>query len=305
MLERVEQFLSVLGSARRMSEHTREAYRRDLEQFAAWLKTGQPAALVRLEALDHYTLRSYLAHLHKDNLSTSVARKLSSIRSFLKWCVKEEVLKSSPADLIDNPKLPKSLPRGISIDEAFSLCTLAQTNARLPLRDQAIVELLYATGIRVSELCGLNLSDVDWGSRVVRVMGKGQKERLVPFHVACSLSLKRWIEEERPRFLPAATKELALFVGAKGARIDPRVIRQMLSQEGKLAGISGSVHPHRLRHAFATHLLESGADLRAIQEMLGHASISTTQRYTHVDLTHLMKVYDAAHPHATKKSEED
>jgi integrase/recombinase XerC len=151
-------------------------------------------------------------------------------------------------------------------------------------------ELLYASGIRISELCALNIGDVDLDARIVRVMGKGRKERLVPFHDKCQEALVKWIAQR-----PVAT---ALFVGDRGARINARVVRLILAQVGQQLGIRGSVHPHQLRHAFATHLLESGADLRAIQEMLGHASISTTQRYTHVDLNHLMKVYDNSHPHA-------
>ena len=224
------------------------------------------------------------------------------LRSFLKWCVKEGLLEHSPADLIDSPKIPKSLPRGLSVDEAFTLCESLTTDLTVSSRDRAILELLYATGIRVSELCALDVHHVDLVQGIVKVMGKGQKERLVPFHQACGTALQKWIQESRPDFLKLGSEGASLFLGKLGKRINVRVVRHLLSQHGKVAGITGNVHPHQLRHAVATHLLESGADLRGIQEMLGHVSISTTQRYTHVDLQHLMKVYDAAHPHAKRKS---
>ncbi len=297
----IKTFLSYLCNVRRFSSHTCEAYGRDLGQLEEWLKKNHGKCTQNIKELDRYILLGYLAQLYENNVAISVARKLSSIRSFLKWCVKEGHLKNSPADLIDSPKIPKSLPRGLSVDEAFTLCESASSDFVVNCRDRAILELFYATGIRVSELCALDVHHVDLEQGLVKVMGKGQKERLVPFHEACKVALQKWIQESRSDFLKIGGEGSSLFLGKLGKRIHVRVVRQLLSLHGKAAGITGNVHPHQLRHAVATHLLESGVDLRAIQEMLGHASISTTQRYTHVDLHHLMKVYDGAHPHAKRK----
>jgi integrase/recombinase XerC len=294
-------FLNYLHNVRRYSVHTCEAYGRDLEQLELWLQKNHFECTQNIQKLERYHLLSYLAQLYENNVATSVTRKLSSIRSFLKWCVKEGLLEYSPADLIDSPKVPKSLPRGLSIDEAFTLCESLATDPSVGLRDRVILELLYATGIRVSELCALDVHHVDLMQGIVKVIGKGQKERLVPFHQACGSLLDQWIRKSRSNFLKLGSENFSLFLGKQGKRIHVRVVRQLLNIHGKIAGIAGSVHPHQLRHAVATHLLESGADLRGIQEMLGHASISTTQRYTHVDLQHLMNVYDAAHPHAKRK----
>ncbi len=267
-----------------MSVHTHDAYLNDLSQFQAYFPNAE------ISSINHRHIRQFLAHLKKDHQTSSMARKLSAIRSFLRWCVQESHLETSPADLIDNPKLPKPLPKSLSVDEAFALCEPDD------IRDKALIELLYATGIRISELVSLKIKQVDLSAQIVRVMGKGQKERLVPFHDQCKEALEKLI-----RTLPNTEPESPVFRGSRGKQIDVRVVRRMVGDYGKKAGITGSMHPHRFRHAFATHLLESGADLRAIQEMLGHASISTTQRYTQVNLDYLMKMYDKSHPHAKQK----
>lgn len=293
-------FTIYLAEIRHFSPHTITAYKKDLAQFAAWLKNNQNE-MSNCSEIDHHMLRSFLADLFLNNNAASVARKLSSIRSFLAWCVQENYLLNSPADLIDSPKIPQTLPRGISVAEAINLCELSKPKSLTDVRDRAIIELLYATGIRVAELCALDLGDLDLEYKMVKVTGKGQKERLVPFHEECELALRQWIDNSRLSFVSQIDVNQALFFGVKGKRINQRIVRSLLSQKGRDLQIAGNLHPHQLRHAFATHLLESGADLRAIQEMLGHASISTTQRYTHVDLQHLMKVYDSAHPHAKVK----
>ena len=298
--ELTQKFIASLAEVRHFSPHTITAYKKDLEQFSDWLKKNKNA-ISEVKQIDHHMLRSFLAELFLTNNAASVARKLSSVRSFFTWCVQEDYLTSTPADLIDNPKIPQTLPRGISITEAINLCELSEPKSITDIRDRAIIELLYATGIRVAELCSLDLADLDLEYKMVKVMGKGQKQRMVPFHVQCGDALENWINKSRLSFGDKINDDSALFLGIKGKRINQRVVRSLLSNKGKFLQISGNLHPHQLRHAFATHLLESGADLRAIQEMLGHASISTTQRYTHVDLQHLMKVYDAAHPHAKIK----
>lgn len=278
----IEEFLGYLQHIKNVSPHTVDAYRNDLRQFVSCFPDQ------KIQDLTHHQIRHFLAKLRLDHKTVSVARKLSAVRTFMKWCAKEGHLVASPADLIEYPKLPQSLPKSVSVDEAFALCEPANQT-----RDRAIIELLYASGLRVSELVSLNVENVDLSAKIVRVMGKGSKERLVPFHDKCREALSIIMAGQSPK--------MPVFVGAHGARMNVRVVRRLLNQYGKSLGIAGNVFPHRLRHAFATHLLENGADLRAIQEMLGHASISTTQRYTEVNLDYLMKVYDSAHPHAKNK----
>ncbi|MEI6806301.1 MAG: site-specific tyrosine recombinase/integron integrase [Myxococcaceae bacterium] len=278
----IQDFLTYLEHIKHVSAHTLDAYRNDLRQFAEYFPG------LNLKNLNHHHIRSFLAKLRTNHKTISVARKLSAIKSFMRWCVKEGHLVNSVADLIEHPKLPQSLPKSVSVDEAFALCEPPDQ-----IRNRALIELLYASGLRVSELVALNIEHIDLNSKLVRVMGKGQKERLVPFHDTCASALK---------ILMADTpSQMPLFTGTQGARMNVRVVRRLLAEYGKSLGIGGNMFPHRLRHSFATHLLENGADLKAIQEMLGHASISTTQRYTEVNLDYLMKMYDSAHPHAKKQ----
>lgn len=292
----LSKFLHHLKFERRLSNHTVEAYRADLEHFYSWLAIKKSP----IEMLDHYHLREYLAFSFHRLKNVSIARRLSAIRTFLRFLVEEGVIKSSPADLIENPKVVKSLPKPVTVDEAFSLCdNLGEGDDTLSVRDQAICELLYASGLRISELVSLDLDQVDLEARLIRVLGKGKKERIVPIHAACARLLKKWILEFRSDLVIGP--ENALFLGDRGMRIHVRVVRLMLSKLGQKLNVARPLHPHRLRHSYATHMLESGADLRSIQELLGHATISTTERYLDVDLSSLMKQYDQAHPHAKKK----
>lgn len=296
-------YVAHLEHVKRASGHTVTSYTRDLEQLRAFLADKKHPALADLRKLDVIVLRGFLADRHRKDATTSVLRKLSSLRGFLKHAKKEKRIVASPAALLDSPRRPKALPRSVSVDEAFALCDAPPSSpatAAKPeqgARDRAVIELLYGAGLRVSELCGLDVGDVDFGGRWVRVLGKGRKERMVPFHDACAAALRAWLDQGRPQ---VATEESgqAFFLGARGARLDDREVRRFLRRYGLEVGARGSVHPHKLRHAFATHLLEGGADLRGIQELLGHASLSTTQRYTHVDVARLSRVYDAAHPRA-------
>lgn len=297
MQEDIEAFLEHLEHVKRASPHTKAGYRRDLEQLRAWLVENKLPGAKDLKRLDLFSLRGFLASRYKSDSTTTVLRKVSAIRTFLRWAVKQKRIPSSPAEALDSPKRPKSLPRSVSVDEAFALCDAPDEKKPAGLRDKAVIELLYGAGLRISELCGLDLDDVDLRSLSVRVFGKGRKERVVPFHDAAREALERYLDEGRPR-LAQDPEERALFVGERGGRLSDRVVRRFLSRYGIEVGARGRVHPHKLRHAFATHLLEGGADLRGIQELLGHASLGTTQRYTHVDLARLTKVYDAAHPRA-------
>jgi integrase/recombinase XerC len=293
----IAEFLTHLVHVKRASPHTVSSYEKDLRQLHAWLVVKKHKAANDTRALDVMALRGFLAARHDEDKVTTVMRKLSAIRSFLRHLVREGRLPVSPADRIDSPKRPKSLPRAVSVDEAFALCDAPDDDAHTGVRDRAVIELLYGAGLRISELCGLDVHDVDLNACQVRVLGKGKKERVVPFHEACRATLQRYLDEVRPH-LVGDVDVTAFFVGARGQRLSDRVVRQRLFRYGVEVGARGRVHPHKLRHAFATHLLEGGADLRGIQELLGHASLGTTQRYTHVDLARLMKVYDAAHPRA-------
>lgn len=299
MNTQIAQFLHHLNFERRLSNHTVEAYRADLEHFYTWAQTRLKTSDI-LHSLDHYHLREYLSFCFHSYKSVSIARRLSALRTFLRFMVRIGEIKASPADLIENPKVKKPLPKPVSVDEAFSLCDFKKGVDAVAVRDRAICELLYASGIRISELVTLDLNNIDLKNRLVRVMGKGKKERIVPIHQACAALLKVWISSFRLDLVKDAQKEQALFVGERGQRIHARVIRARLTQMGQELNITRRLHPHRLRHSYATHMLESGADLRGIQELLGHATISTTERYTEVDLSALFKQYDAAHPHAKK-----
>jgi integrase/recombinase XerC len=300
MNTKLSRFLEHLSYERRLSEHTVAAYQADLEHFFLWARTK-----IKIEdwlsVLTHYHLREYLSFCFHRYKNVSIARRLSALRTFLKYEVRLGDIKCSPADLIENPKVFKPLPKPVSVDEAFSLCDLNQGDDAIAVRNQALCELLYASGIRVSELVSIDIDTVDLNARLVRIMGKGKKERIVPIHQTCADLLKTWITVYRMDLLKDPL-EKALFVGERGERLHVRVVRLILSRLGHELHINKNLSPHRLRHSYATHLLESGADLRSIQELLGHATISTTERYTDVDLSSLMRQYDQAHPHAKKKS---
>ncbi len=288
-------YLLHLEHVKRCSPHTVKSYAHDLSQLRAFLDEAKHKALADLKKLDLFALRGFLALRHRADATTSVLRKLSAVRGFLKHAKREKRIDTSPAELLDSPKRPKSLPKTVSVDEAFALCDAStsspHTKEPARLRDRAVVELLYGAGLRVSELCGLDIADVDLAGQWLRVLGKGNKERMVPFHDVCTAALRAWLAVR-------TGDSQALFLGTRGQRLHDREVRRFLARYGLEVGARGRVHPHKLRHAFATHLLEGGADLRGIQELLGHASLSTTQRYTHVDIARLTKVYDGAHPRA-------
>lgn len=296
MRETIDAFIKHLSHVRRLSAHTTKNYTRDLIQLATWLEEKEHPGAAQLERVDVIAIRGFLASRHGKDKSRTVNRKLSAIRTFFRYCVRHKLVESSPADMIDSPKQPKDLPRALTVDEAFNFCRAPNEQEPSGMRDAAVIELLYATGIRVSELCALDLSDVDLNGAFIRVLGKGGKERVVPFHANCGQVLHRYLTTGRPQL--AKEPQQAFFLGNRGGRLNDRVIRRMLAETSQQIGSTKRVHPHQLRHSFATHLLEGGADLRGIQELLGHASLGTTQRYTHVDLRRLMDVYDQAHPRA-------
>ena len=282
----IEKFLSYLEVEKNYSSHTLINYQVDLDEFAAFL--GQSS----LEKVDYAVLRRFLAQLRSRNLKPrSVARKLSSLRSFFKYLQREKIVSSNPAALLVTPKLDKPLPHFLSEQEAVRIVEAPSLDKISQLRDKAIFETLYSTGIRVSELVGLDIEDVDFISNIIRVMGKGRKERLAPVGDKALEALQQYIEK-RPQKLDI------LFLNKNGTRLTARSVCNIINKYVTQQAIAQHVTPHMFRHSFATHLLNAGADLRSVQELLGHVNLSTTQIYTHLTTEKLKKVYDQAHPRA-------
>ena len=281
------------------SPHTVRAYVADIRDLIAH---ADQLGCADLDDIDLPTLRSWLAHQRTAGLSgTTVARRAASVRTFCSWGTRAGQLKADAAALLVTPKGARALPGVLKQTEAGALMDVAQMAADdddpLHRRDRAMLELLYATGIRVSELTGLDLDDVDMGRRTVRVMGKGAKERTVPYGVPAARSLDDWVNEARPHVTREGGSP-ALFLGARGSRIDPRTVRRVVHQLLRHVPGAPDLGPHGLRHSAATHLLEGGADLRSVQELLGHATLATTQIYTHVSVERLRSTYEQAHPRA-------
>ncbi|MBZ4333392.1 tyrosine recombinase XerC [Corallococcus interemptor] len=293
----LEQFKVHLEGEKGASPHTVRNYLIDLKDYERYLVERMKLSLL---AGTHAAIRGYLGTLAVDHAPTSRARRLASIKSFYKYLVRQKLLSASPAKLVKSPKLPKSLPKVLPVEEVFAILDMPDVKTVLGLRDKAILEMLYGGGLRISELCGLDLLGVDRGSRIVRVMGKGSKERLVPLNVKAIRALEAYLA--RRGELLAEVREGqdpdALFLNFKGGRLTARSIARHLDAYVLKLALARKVSPHAMRHSFATHLLGGGADIRSIQELLGHASLSTTQKYTHVTFEQLQEVYDAAHPRA-------
>ena len=286
-----EQFLFFLKSEQNVSPHTLRSYTKDLVDFLTF-------ADKRPKEIDNLDIRSFLASLHHSNLKkSSISRQLATIRSFFKFLHREGYVKNNPAKLVSSPKVPKNLPRFLSIDEVFYLMETPQGDTFKPTRDKAILELLYSSGLRVSELTSLDMSDLDIKESLLRAKGKGRKERILPIGIKAMEALQNYLPER----MLLKRKTAAIFLNNRGGRLTQRSVRRILLYYSRMINIDGDLSPHTLRHTFATHLLHEGADLRSIQELLGHSSLSTTQRYTHVDIGHLTEVYDKAHPLAKEK----
>jgi integrase/recombinase XerC len=290
-----------LSNERNYSVHTLRNYLSDLRQFCVLVggaahRDGDEERL--LQEVDVHVIRAYLARLSKTCRKSSIGRKLAALKGFFGFLVKEGYLARSPLLGIATPKREKSLPAFLSVDDAFRLLGVVQGSGPLDVRDRAVLEVLYSTGTRVSELVSLNWGDVDFNLGIVRVFGKGSKERIVPIGETALLRLRDYGLEQRKKWSRKLRGEEAVFLNSRGARITTRSIARIVEKRLKAAGIIVKMGPHGLRHSFATHLLNGGADLRIIQELLGHASLSTTQRYTHVNLDQLTAVYDRAHPRA-------
>jgi integrase/recombinase XerC len=320
MKQHIDKFIEYLRYERNASPNTIREYRRDITQFMQFL-TPPGEKTMPLAHVDHRVIREFVGWSYDQKLEkSSVARKLAALRTFFKFCVREGIVKQNPARLVSTPKLPKRVPRVLTaeemngfLDNILSGNPAAAKHRRSPSprkkqddvkivlkRDRAILELLYASGLRVSELVGLDLADIDRAGQMLRVLGKGRKERVVPFGSSAQAALEAyWPVRDVILNRPGAATEIqAVFLNPSADRLSARSVRTIVKKYSRLADVNWNLHPHSLRHAFATHLLADGADLRAIQELLGHVSLSTTQRYTQASIQQLMNVYDKAHPHA-------
>ncbi len=306
MEQLLTQFLEHLRYERNVSEHTLRNYASDLNQFLDHLSPPHPQTSKRfpvdIARIDHVTIREWLSTLHSaQKKKSSVARKLAALRTFFQFAVREGLLELNPAKLVSTPRLEKKLPQHLSIEEAIKFIETPDVETDLGKRDRAMLELMYATGVRVSELTKMGLADVDFKNRLIRVTGKRRKERIVPFGEEAQDALQKYLEVRGDILNAAPISERdqdALFLNYQGTRITTRSVGRMVEKYIRICAGMHNISPHALRHSFATHLLDSGADLRDIQELLGHARLSSTQIYTHVSMEKLIEVYDKAHPKA-------
>jgi integrase/recombinase XerC len=295
--EAIDRFLTAARAERDLSEHTLGAYSSDLEAFAEWSGRG---GVSDLDAVERRHLRRYVSYLGSRGYARrSIARKASAVRSLLGWALDQDLIRTDPSVDLAAPRLDKPLPKVLKETEAIALCELPPDDSEIGVRDRAILELLYGSGLRVSELCGLDLDDVDLRAHTVRVTGKGRKQRQVPISEPARVAVRRYSSEARRALLEKgpAHDVAALFINSRGTRLGPRSVRAMLERYLRVEG-EQALGPHALRHSFATHLLDGGADLRTVQELLGHESLATTQIYTHVSTERLRAVYDESHPRA-------
>jgi integrase/recombinase XerC len=297
VINEIGDFLDYLTYERNVSGNTVTAYRNDLESFTGFLCNDyftMARDQLDLRRVDHLAVRAYLAHLARRKLSrSSIARHLSAMRSFFKYLMREAVVDANPARTVATPKREKHLPSVMQPSDVALLIEQPDTSTSLGLRDRAFLELLYASGLRIAELVGIDIDDVELRARLVKVRGKGAKERIVPFGSKAEEAIRAWLAAR-----DAPAEEESLFVNYRGERITARSVRRLFDGYVRDAALRAGISPHTMRHSFATHLLNAGADLRTIQELLGHASLSTTQKYTHLKDWELMKVYRKAHPRA-------
>lgn len=291
----LEQFLHYLATERQLSPHTLDNYGRDLLRF---FEFAEEQSLSEWAELETKHVRQFVATIHRQGLAgSSIQRVLSAIRSFYRFLSREGLVEQNPALAVQAPKSPRKLPSTLDADQMGQLLDIPIIDA-VSARDAAIMELIYSSGLRISELVSLDMHSIDLSDHSLRVMGKGSKTRMLPIGAKATAAIERWLDY---RYELADYIETALFVSKRGTRIGVRAVQQRMDYWGKRLGVQGKVHPHRLRHSFASHMLESSGDLRAVQQLLGHEDISTTQIYTHLDFQHLMQVYEGAHPRAHKK----
>lgn len=291
----IRKFLESLKGERNASTHTLRAYRKELTRFAEYLGPE-----LRWNDVDHVMVRGFLSHLHACGLSkVSMARALAAVRSLYKWLAREGMVQHNPATLVATPRLPKKLPRVPTTEEMNDLLNRQMPeSAAFPERDRAIFELLYGCGLRNSELVGIEINDIEEANGVILVHGKGKKQRYVPLDGAAAEALQVYREARQKLLREAETSTRRLFINQRGGPLTTRSVGRIVKQIAIARGLPSDVHPHTLRHAFGTHMLGEGADLRSIQELLGHERLSTTQRYTQLSIGHVMEVYDKTHPRA-------
>lgn len=294
MQKELEDYSQYLQYERTVSPHTLRNYMSDLIQFTNYLKKK---SFVKWNTITNITIRNYLANLYSFNQKSSIARKLSAIRHFLQYLVREKVIETDPSQLISTSKQEQKLPLILDVAEIFHLIETPDLSTPLGIRDRAILELIYATGIRVSELVSLNTDAISWEANTLKVLGKRRKERIVPFGEKAKHALKKYMEH-RLSFYKQREEPIALFLNKRGGRLTTRSIARCIDKYLFICGSRKKISPHSLRHTFATHLLSAGANLRDIQELLGHESLSTTQKYTQVSIDQLMEEYDKSHPKA-------
>ncbi len=296
----VEGFICYLKGQRGMAEATYKAYLKDIEAFEEFLRDRYVLDLEQPDKIDSGKIRHYLSELHRKGYKkTSISRILSSLRSFFSFLEKKRIIKKNPLIGISNPKTGRHYPRILNIDEMMSLLEVEEEPSPRGLRDKALLELLYGSGLRISEALSLDIDDVEISGKIIRVKGKGEKDRLVPITDKCKELLKRYLEQ-RNAFSPAEG-ERAFFLGIQGKRLHRREAYRIVDKARKRAGVLYKIGPHTLRHSFATHMLEGGADLRSVQKLLGHSRLSTTQRYTHITMGKIARIYDMAHPRAKEE----
>jgi len=302
ILEKViREFGTYLENERNLSPHTKRNYLVDLNQFRGFLEDHDILPGGRLDQIDHMVIRSFLSSFYRKKAKrTTVSRKVAALRSFFNFLVRRGRIKQSPAEMVQSPRTDKYLPVSLSVDEVFSLLKVSFEDDPAGRRDRAILELLYSSGVRVGELTGLNLGDIDLDQGVMKVRGKGKKERIVPVGRPALSALSAYLVKRKELIRAGAENylEAPIFVNRRGTRLTERSVARIVEKYIRMSGVNKRVGPHTLRHSFATHLLDAGADLRVIQELLGHASLSTTQKYTAVSVSRLMEVYDKSHPKA-------
>lgn len=300
MNDYIERFIDYLKSQRGYSPNTIRSYETDLRHFFAYLKKSNNSRIINPGQIDFHVIRAYLGGLFKNLKKTTISRKLSAIRTFFFYLEKNSLSEGNPAAEISSPKQGSYIPEYLNVDDMFMLLDVPEPETILEMRNQAILELLYSCGIRVSELTGMNLVDIDFKERLIRVIGKGNKERIVPIGKKALAAIEKYLDMSatfRKKSGNGENSEKApLFLNNRGGRLSSRSVGSIIKKFVRKFDLVNDITPHSLRHTFATHLLDSGADLRSVQELLGHASLSTTQKYTHVSLDKLMEVYDKAHP---------
>ena len=296
----VEKFLHHLTTEKQLSPHTVDNYARDLAKLVDQLENQESSTA---DSIDNLQIRHTMSQLHRKGLSgRSLQRWLSAMRSFFRYCIRQGWCKNNPADDVRAPKSPKPLPKTMDVDEVSQLLEFKR-NDWLGLRDRAMLELLYSSGLRISELCSMDIYDLDMGDASLRVTGKGGKTRELPVGKQALNAIRHWLKVRAEH--SSLESGQAMFITKRGTRISPRSVQQQLRRYGIDQGINKPLSPHMLRHSFASHILESSGDLRAVQELLGHSNISTTQIYTHLDYQHLAKVYDQAHPRSNRSTNKD